>query len=684
MRWRVGVVLCFLTAYMAIGCREPLKPNIDRNQAPETWITAAPFDTITLRDSHGNPTDPFPTPGTIPVRFHIYWAGADKDGAVVGFYWAVVETLPRPVPGQGLPSLPGPKPSDYHFTTKTDSTFIFNVAEDIPDRQHAFFIYAVDNQGKPDPTPARFVFNAQDRFPPIPIFDTCTCSGTVYFFDNFGTLLSKPDSTIITDQEDRFTAPRDTCPSNSTLTFRWHGQPSVPQITVTGFRYKLDEPQFVEVGPDVHVKQYLTHTGSDTIPPGSGEKIFTLRVIDQAFGTRDSTRRFQYNYSPDTWLAGPDPNQGNWIVKPNGDRYRLLIGGRIPPEGIAGSLLGPDSTLKLPALRPEMRTFFEVWQDTVFLRSDGDTVHINSWLIFHSGGFDRDSKYHVAVSNLATQLPGFPGGPVLQPGPQNGSPVSFRMQVLTELWPNSALSVAAISNPYPIFDPNDVFNNPKIGGYEPVIQSGRAYAFTFALDGDNSPDRRIGAGIPGSIDPVTLVKKVENGTATPYERSLRNKVLAFWVDKAPYLVTNSPAFLPTPGQVFTGPSWHLELVGDDEDPFLRQSAPGGPVTTKTLRRRITFIGTDANTGGVLRFTDPLVYLNQQSIDVTPPPNLAPGPVTLEVEICDCDACEENPGTGRCRTVDFPVIYQTSSATKPTSLQSTRPGTGDSPLRSKRP
>ena len=25
MRWRVGVVLCFLTAYMAIGCREPLK-----------------------------------------------------------------------------------------------------------------------------------------------------------------------------------------------------------------------------------------------------------------------------------------------------------------------------------------------------------------------------------------------------------------------------------------------------------------------------------------------------------------------------------------------------------------------------------------------------------------------------------------------------------------------------------
>src|SRR5215831_2570217 len=225
MRWRVGVVFFIFAAYVAIGCRAPLTPNIDRNQAPETWITAAPFDTITLKNDRGNPIG-FPFPGTIPVRFHLYWTGSDKDGAVVGFYWAVVETVARVPEGQFfLPNLPGPKPQDYHYTTKTDSTFIFQVAEDIPDRQHAFFIYAVDNLGKPDPTPARFIFNALDRFPPIPIFDACTCSGTVYFFNNFGTLLSKPDSTIITDQADRFTAPRDTCPSNSTLTFRWHGQP---------------------------------------------------------------------------------------------------------------------------------------------------------------------------------------------------------------------------------------------------------------------------------------------------------------------------------------------------------------------------------------------------------------------------------------------------------------------------
>lgn len=688
MRWRVGVVLCFFAAYFGIGCREPLKPNVDRNQAPETWITAAPFDTITVRDSQGNPIGD-PTPGTIPVRFHIYWAGADKDGQVVGYYWAVVETLPRPQPGLGLPRLPGPKPQDYHFTTRTDSTFVFSVAEDIPDRQHAFFVYAVDNQGKPDPTPARFIFNANDRFPPIPIFDTCSCSGTVYFFDGAGVLVSHPDSSVITDQENRFTAARDTCPSNSTLTFRWHGEPSAAQVAVTGFRYKLDEPQFVEVGPDVHVKQYLTHVGADTIPPSSGEKIFTLRVVDQAFGTRDSTRRFQYNYAPDTWLSGPDPNSLAFSTKPNGERYALLESAQKGSAGIAGSLLSPDSTLILPALRPKERTFFEIWEDTLFVRTDGDTVHMNCWVLFHSGGFDRDSKYSVAVSSLARQLPNFPGGPVLEPAGPNGSPTQFRVQTLTQLWPTNALAVSSISNPYPLFDPNNTFNNEVIGGYEPMTQSGLAYAYTFAVDGDNSPDKRVSTEGVGSIDPLTQVRKVAAGTATPYERELRKKVLSFYVDKAPYLVTDSPLFFPrlSVRDTFTTPTWDLRLVGADEDPFLKLAPPGGPVQTTTLRRRITFLGTDLNTGGPLEALDPTTYLNQSDISVSVPQNLAPGPVTLRVEICDCDLCEDNPGIGRCRTTDIPVFYKPSSPARPASLQSipsSRPGTGVSPLRSKRP
>src|SRR5205814_1164157 len=122
-----------------------------------------------------------------------------------------------------------------------------------------------------------------------------------------------------------------------------------------------------------------------------------------------------------------------------------------------------------------------------------------------------------------------------------------------------------------------------------------------------------------------------------------------------------------------------------EDPYIKQSEPGGPSRTTTLRRRITFIGVDKFTGGRLEEVDPTIYLNQSDISVTAPSNLASGPVTLRVEICDCDACEAFPGSGRCRTVDIPVVYNPSAPASPASVQSStnRPGNGDSP-RSKRP
>jgi hypothetical protein len=149
---------------------------------------------------------------------------------------------------------------------------------------------------------------------------------------------------------------------------------------------------------------------------------------------------------------------------------------------------------------------------------------------------------------------------------------------------------------------------------------------------------------------------------------------------------DNPTFSPTPGHIFTSQFWDLRLVGDDEDPFLKQSTPGGPSATKTLRRKLTIIGVDRNTGGRLEELDPITYLNQSDISITVPANLAPGPATLRVEICDCDQCEDFPGSGRCRTVDIPVIYNPSAPASPTSVQSstTRPGNGDSPMRSKRP
>jgi hypothetical protein len=646
-----------------IGCRKPLAPNIDRNKAPETWITAAPFDTITL--SRGN-TPPL---GTIPIRFHVYWAGSDLDGSVVGFYWAVVETLPYASPGTtNLPQLPGPHPRDYHYTTATDTTFIFTVAEDIPDRQHAFFIYAVDDKGKGDPTPARFIFNAQDRFPPLPVFDEAYGRGTVYFFDPGGVLRSEVRTFPIGDSL-RFgtNPPSDTLPSGSRVTFRFHGEPTLQGSIVKGFRYKLEEPELQPIDPDSLFQGNLieygvpaaeadpSRNGRDIAQVSTGTKVFQLRVVDQANGSRDAYRRFQMNFSPDTWFSGPDPNVtgGPWQVNPEtGAKYALLVNGRLPlPDGLPGSLLHRDSVDILPVNRPNRRTFLEIYKDTVFIRSEGDFVHLGCWVVFHNGGFDTDSPYQVKVTDLARRQPDFPGGVVLQSSGQNGSPIGFRSIIVTAQTPQGLPSYTAESRLYPYFDPNDVLDYKRIGAYHPMTRAGRAYALQRAEDGDGAKDGRVD----------NVIRTVE--TPSPSEAPLRPLVMVFEVDFPPVLKTWVLSFRPRVSQVDTlrAPFWNLELPADDVDPFAG-GAVGGPTGVPNLRFKFKITGRDLN-GDPFVYYDPPRNSGQAGYDGTTstinlpvPPNLATGLVTLTVELCDCSFCDLDQGSGRCITRDIQVYH----------------------------
>src|SRR5262245_8965949 len=106
MRIRAVLVLFLIVLGFSFGCRNALSPTADRNRPPETWITGAPQDTVTVKDKNGKVIGQ-PNPGTIPTRFHIFWAGSDIDGAISGFYWAVVETLPTAAAGTGS-DLPPP------------------------------------------------------------------------------------------------------------------------------------------------------------------------------------------------------------------------------------------------------------------------------------------------------------------------------------------------------------------------------------------------------------------------------------------------------------------------------------------------------------------------------------------------------------------------------------------------
>src|SRR5204862_7190744 len=116
-----------------------------------------------------------------------------------------------------------------------------------------------------------------------------------------------------------------------------------------------------------HTRSVVYGMPPETTALRPGPKEFTLRAIGPK-SVRETHCSFQYGYSPDTWLAGPDLNSRSWLIKPNGDRFALLVGGRLAAP-IVGSLLSDDSVNVMPSQRAERQTFFEIWQDTVFART---------------------------------------------------------------------------------------------------------------------------------------------------------------------------------------------------------------------------------------------------------------------------------------------------------------------------
>jgi hypothetical protein len=683
MRLRFGLVFCVFAVIWGVGCRKPLTPNIDRNIAPETWITAAPVDTLTLKDANGRQLPPDPTIHVIPVRFHMYWAGSDPDGTVVGFYYAVTETTATPDPlTNEIPALPGPKPRDYHYTTRTDTTFIFNVTEGAPDRQHAFFLYAVDDHGKADATPARFMFTAIDKFPPTPIFDVAQGIGTIYQYEGGsyvngqlvgGALVPHTDLKNFTDQSIPRTTVRDSGAVNSVLRFRWHAKLGIAGTFVKKYCYRLEETEFNCFPPSVDSAIYAG-------PFSAGTKVFTLRTVDQAGGARDSTRRFTLNYMPDTWFSGPDPNDSRFVQTRDdgtGDvQYMDLAGVDIHTwGGLSGTLLHRDSLKVLPLHRQPRKTFFEIYNKRLYAHAEGDTVHMNSWVLFYNGGYDKDSRYAARIDPLDPGLPPpaeRPDDPVIVPGPENGSPIGFRTQVQMTTDINGQQVNFAQSGMYPIYEPTSVFRATTIGGYWPMILSGKAYALARAEDGDGQSDRKI-------EDARVLADLVDGNGGTTVEKQLRDReILTYYVNKSPFFLTDETDFIPKldGSTVFTGAIWNagqiknLNLPSDDSDPYdsTEPSRPvGKPTPGKVLRYKITVLGKDFSSGRDTSFVwdpqtaDSPYYFWLRNSPVPPtlfivPPYIACGPVKIKVELCDCRDCERISGQGRCITRTFDATY----------------------------
>jgi len=654
----VTAIFCLVLVTWAAGCRKALAPTALGNQAPETWIVAAPQDTITTRDPSDTPVKP--QIGKIPVRFHMYWAGTDRDGTVTGFFWAVVETLPVPPAGAStVPALPGPKARDYHFTTATDSIFIFHASEEVNEREHAFYIYAVDDKGRADPTPARFVFSAYDRFPPLAVIDECKATGIEYQLQPGGGVLPIVKTYFVTDffeVSNGHAFPRDTVSSNAQLSMRWHGVPPIPSTVVTGYKYKLDEPTFNAVDSSVHVASYNTGVGADRIAPG--RKIFWLRALGQSGWRGESTRWFQMNFAPDTWFAGADPNDpaGGWTTATGlyGGKYKDFGTRRwdVAFTGVPGTMLSVDSAYQLPAVRRERKSFFEAYNQRLWLRQEGDTVHMNSWLIFPGGGFDRDSPYTVK-SNMALLGDSLRQYPVLTPTGPNGSPVAFRVRVQVKDGAGR-VSQPSESTPYPVVDPAVSNDLRMINGYwGQTTAAGKAYAVIRAEDGDGAVDGRLDQQPGGAVG---VADDVDEGGASAEERALRSKVLTFFVNHAPVLSRNQAGFYPRPGTVIVrkvGPpnSPAFNLPGTDNDwydPVVRGVIGGTPTQYGVfLRWKLAIMGKFAGTARDTCFVEGLEFTQASGISFTIPDWIAAGDIIVRVRLCDCSDCDALPGSDSC-------------------------------------
>lgn len=281
VRWTLSFALFW--GAVLVGCERDDGASVDRNRAPETFITQGP-------DVSVDPTNPV----DIFYRAHLYWRGEDIDGTIAGFRLAVDDTL---------------DPDDWFFTTDTDSIFSF-LAGEVGTAEHLFLIRAVDNEGKQDPTPDTLRFEAFTRTAPVVDFQTDLMT------------TESPTATITSPVEQG-----DTVLVNSDVTFVWTGSDE------DGFVVRW-ETVFGNEEPVQHERDDTTRT-----VPGltSGTHEFLVRAYDDAGAVSTSGGFFQFfsNFDPETIVSLPIQAtlQRPWLSGPESILQMPLVPGDTIPFG---------------------------------------------------------------------------------------------------------------------------------------------------------------------------------------------------------------------------------------------------------------------------------------------------------------------------------------------------------------
>jgi hypothetical protein len=407
MRWSAGVFVALVGLILVVGagCRKVPTENNDRNRPPDTYLSAAPIDSI----ANGGLS-------RVPHRF--VPSGPDRTSTGKSSGSSSPSPRRRWTIANGRPyRLPAPRPSQYRFTTARESLFTFEVLEGRgTDREHALYVFSVDNQGKVDPTPAVTHFIARDPHLPGLTWTDAHATGTIYLSNGVGGVTPTPFYRDLTDgHELPQHVPIDTIPSGGNVFFRLVAG-STPDFgaSISGYLYKMTEIDFVRADSTVLSSAYGRHPEPRT--PADRLSVFRVRSIDEAGGTTQpaSLRRVFVNFSPDTWLSGRTrttrslPASGHLFTDSLGTYFETYQD--VANWGRAVDFPGnplTDTLDMLPAERPvtdgstagSRRSWSSARSSTTrcgtTFGAENDTIAFGSLLIARFGGADKDSPYRV-------------------------------------------------------------------------------------------------------------------------------------------------------------------------------------------------------------------------------------------------------------------------------------------------
>lgn len=263
----MGVALAALWGLVG-GCRDQTTVPVDRNRAPETFLTKAPGDSQTTF-----------------YRIRLHWNGSDPDGEVRLFDVAVTESLP-----QDEASIL------WRRTQRHDSLITFAVEETREVLGHRFYVRAVDNEGRVDETPAWVFFGARDNLPPEVELLRAVAFGP------------QGESRTLTSESADF--PTDTIPTGWGVSFAWTGRDGDVAIEPDGRVIQVGEVSrfFYRLLPveSEYLGGSVTDTSQTYLPgffnrfPQGSVYAFNVRAVDDGglSGTGRVTRSFVWNRDP--------------------------------------------------------------------------------------------------------------------------------------------------------------------------------------------------------------------------------------------------------------------------------------------------------------------------------------------------------------------------------------------------